>query len=287
MGIFSSSSQSLASLFFRSEAMHQIRFGGPLALALATGLCLAVGSSFSAAADTVAPPNEQQPTESIKMFAGIKAGQIEVKFIPKDSTQGRIFIKNNTDKPLRVELPKSAGAVQILAQIGGGMGGMGGGNRGGMGGGMQSMGMGMGGGGMRGGMGGGMFNVAPEKVAEVKVPCVCLEHGKAEPRPTATYQLQPIESVTTKPGVRELCSMLGQLPQRVAQAAAWHLNNNMSWQQLAAKRVQRADGSSYPYFNLAELKMAMSAAQQAIKAAESQPKTTPPTSPVQTVSQSR
>jgi hypothetical protein len=268
--------------------MHQIRFGGPLALALVTGLCLAVGSNFSGAADTVAPRNEQQPAESIKMFAGIKAGQIEVKFIPKDSTTGRIFITNKTEKPLRVELPKAAGAVQILAQMGG-MGGMGGGMRGGMGGGMQSMGMGMGGGrgGMGGGMGGGMFNVAPEKVAEIRVPCVCLEHGKAEPRPTATYQLQPIESVTTKPGVRELCSMLGQLPQRVAQAAAWHLNNNMSWQQLAAKRVQRADGSSYPYFNLAELNMAMSAAQQAIKAAESQPQTVPPTSPVQTASQSR
>ena len=79
-----------------------------------------------------------------------------------------------------------------------------------------------------------------------------------------------------------------QIPQRVAQAAAWHLNNDMSWQQLAAKRIVRAGGSSYPYFDLLELKMAVAVAEQSIKAAGSPSKTVPPTtSPVQTVSQAR
>jgi hypothetical protein len=221
--------------------------------------------------------------EHVKMFEGVKSGQIEVKFIPKDSTKGRIFITNKTDKPLRVELPKAAGAVQVLAQMGG-MGGMGG-RSGGMGGGMQSMGMGGGGmrGGMGGGMGGGMFNVEPEKVAEIRVRCVCLEHGKAEPRPTGTFELRPIESVTTKPGVRELCGMLDQIPQHAAQAVAWHLNNDMSWEQLAAKRIKRIDGSSYPYFNLIEIKMAMATAKLATDAAKTPPKTNPPVSPGQTV----
>jgi hypothetical protein len=277
--------------------MRQVRFGRTLTFALVTGLGLVAGSALSRAADT-AKPADQQTADSVEMFAGIKAGQIEVKFIPKDSTTGRVFIKNKTDKPLRIALPKAAGAVPILAQLGGMGGGMGG-SRGGMGG-MQSMGMGMGGGGMggggmggMGGGGGGMFNVAPEKVAEFKVPCVCLDHGKAEPRPTATYQLQPIDSVTTKSGVRELCGMLGTIPQRVAQAAAWHLNSGMSWQQLAEKQIQRADGTSYPYFDPAEINMAMAAAEQSVRAAESQPKTEPPvtspaaTSPGQSVSKAR
>ncbi|HEY5313591.1 MAG TPA: hypothetical protein VIK18_13780 [Pirellulales bacterium] len=255
--------------------------------AVVAGLIFAAGNGRARAAETAKPAGNQPTAGSVEMFAGIKAGQIEVKFIPKDSTTGRIFIKNKTDKPLRVALPNAAGAVPILAQMGGGMGGMSGGS----GGGMQSMGMGgggMGGGGMGGGGmggGGGMFNVAPEKVAEIKVPCVCLDHGKAEPRPTATYQLRPIENVTTKTGVRELCGMLGQIPQRVAQAAAWHLNSGMSWQQLAEKEIHRADGTSYPYFDPAEINMAMAAAEHAVKTAEAQPKTEQPaTSPGQSVS---
>ena len=49
--------------------------------------------------------------------------------------------------------------------------------------------------------------------------------------------------------------MLGtsQLNQRAAQVAAWHLNNNMSWQELAAKRLEYANGTSRPYFSRQEL----------------------------------
>lgn len=271
--------------------MRHARFARSLAAALASGFFLSTLAVSAIAAEADKPAANRlgtgQPPESVKLFDGVKAKKIEVRFIPKDSTTGRILITNKTEKPLRVELPKAAGAVQVLAQ----MGGMGGGtaNRGGMMGGMQSMGMGMGGGmGMRGGMGGGMFDVAPERVAEIRVPCVCLEHGKAEPRSTATYELRPIESVTTKPGVRELCSLLGQIPQHVAQAVAWHLNNDMSWQQLAAKRIQRATGVSYPYFNLVELNMAVALTKQVLKAAESQPKETSPSpGSIQTVTQAR
>ena len=63
--------------------------------------------------------------------------------------------------------------------MGGGMGGMmGGGGMGGMmgGGGMGGMGM--------GGMGG-MMNIPAEKTTKFKVPLVCLEHGKLDPRPSA------------------------------------------------------------------------------------------------------
>ena len=67
-----------------------------------------------------------------------------------------------------------------------------------------------------GGMGGGIMNVAPEKVGQCKVTTVCLEHGKAEPREAIPYEIKPLETVTTNPGVRELCQMLGngQLNQR-------------------------------------------------------------------------
>ena len=119
----------------------------------------------------------------------------------------------------------------------------------------------MGGGGM-GGMGGGMFSVPPEAVGKLNVPTVCLDHGKREPRAAVPYEIKPIDSYTTKPGVRELCQMLGngQISRRAAQAAAWHLNNDMTWEQLAAKRLRHAGGMSQPYFSPAEIQAAMQAA---------------------------
>ena len=59
---------------------------------------------------------------TIDMFEGIKSGQLEVKLIPKDSTQGRVFIANKGNEPLNVKLPQAFVAVPILAQMGG-MGG--------------------------------------------------------------------------------------------------------------------------------------------------------------------
>jgi hypothetical protein len=197
--------------------------------------------------------------ETVDMFDAMEAGQIAVRFIPKDSTQGRLFIKNKTDKPLNVRLPEAFAATQVLAQMGMGGMGMGGMNAGG--------GQGMGGG---GGMGGGMFNVPAEKEGNVKVPCVCLEHGKAEPRSQMTYTIKPIQSFTTKPGVAELLKELGhqRIDQRSAQVAAWHLNNDMTWEQLASKTIERGDGTSYPYFSAAEMQAGMRIAEQSLSAAE-------------------
>lgn len=225
--------------------------------------------------------------EIVDLFEAMDEGEIAIKFIPKDSTQARVMITNKTKKPLNVKLPEAFGAVPVLAQFGGG-GGMGGGGMGGGGGGMggggggggQSMGGGMGGGGMGGGGmggggmggGGGFFNVAAERVGSFKVQCVCLEHGKPEPRAKMKYKLVPIETVTTNPGVRELCANLGKgnLNQRAAQAAAWHLANEMSWDELADKQIRRANGSRYPYFSEAELKDGFSAATTALNMASEQ-----------------
>jgi hypothetical protein len=84
------------------------------------------------------------------------------------------------------------------------------------------------------------------------------------------YEIRPLESVTVKPGVREVCRLLGtgQLNQRVAQAAIWHLNNDMSWQELAAKQIKPLVGDPYPYFQPNEIAAAMSLADHAVKVDE-------------------
>jgi len=196
---------------------------------------------------------------TVEMFEAIENGQITVRLIPKDSTLCNVLVENKSEKPLNVKLPDAFAGVPVLAQLGGMGGGMGG--MGGMGGG-QGFGGGMGGMGMGGGMGGmgmGMMNVPPEKVGKLKVTTVCLEHGKPEPRAAMKYEIKPIEEFTDRPAVHELCRMLGtgRINQRAAQVAAWHLNNDMTLQQLAAKRIEYANGGGHPYFHPLELRAGM------------------------------
>ena len=216
--------------------------------------------------------------ETVEMFEAIEADQIEVKLIPKDSTQSRVLVKNKTDKPLNVKLPEAFAGMPVAAQFGGGGGGFGGGGfggggfgggpgggggGGGFGGGPRGGGGGGGGsqsiGGGMGGMGGGMFNIPAEAVGDVKVATVCLEHGKKEPNARMTYEIRPIESFTDKEEVKVLCQMLGEgeIPQRSAQAAAWHLSNDMSWQDLASEKIERANGAVQSYFNPREVQLGM------------------------------
>jgi hypothetical protein len=141
---------------------------------------------------------------------------------------------------------------------GGGMGGMGG-----MGGG------GMGGMGMGGGMG--MMRVAPERMRKLQVTTVCLEHGKPDPNPKMAYKMVPIEQFTNDPKIRVLCEALGygQLTQNTAQAAAWHIMDDLSWQELANKnRVESKYVGNIRWFSPIELRSAMTVVQECERIAE-------------------
>ncbi len=246
--------------------------GLTVALLLLPGLVLAADRRGK-----VHKPGQFSPQhQTVEMFTAIDKGQIDVKLIPKNSTLCRVIIENKTDRPLSVKLPEAFAGVPVLAQVGvgvgGGVGGRAGGTQQGFGGGMGMGGMGGMGGGMggMGGMGGGFFSIPPEKVGKLKVTTVCLEHGKDEPRPAMKYQIKPIETFTDKTEVHELCRMLGtgRISQRAAQAAAWHLNCTMSWQQLAAKQLKFANGASQPYFSPQEIRAGMQIAATAAKLAK-------------------
>jgi len=251
-------------------------------LGIGVAVALLIPAILAAAGRPEKPKADpSQAADAVEMFSAIEQGQIGVKLIPKDSTQCRVLIENKTKKPLNVKLPDAFAAVPVLAQIGGaGVGGAG--RRGGAGGGMggnQGMGGGMGGmggggmGGMgMGGMGGGMgmMCVPPEKVGQLKVTTVCLDHGKTEPRPNMQYEIRPIDQYTDRPAVHELVRLLGEgrINQRAAQAAAWHLNNDMSWEQLAAKQLRFANGTSRPYFAPEEIAAAMQVSAASVGLAE-------------------
>ncbi|UUO06695.1 hypothetical protein M4951_25550 [Blastopirellula sp. J2-11] len=107
----------------------------------------------------------------------------------------------------------------------------------------------------------------PEKTQKVKVDGVCLDHGLEDPNPKIPYDVKPIDQYTTKPGVATLLHMLGsgKIDQRVAQATAWHLNNDMSWEELAGKTIHHLDGRSESYFSRKEINTAMQASAFVVK----------------------
>ncbi len=235
---------------------------------------------------------DKQDAIQIGLFEAMDAGHVDVKFIPQDARKANVLIKNLTDKPLELRLPQAFASVPVLAQgmmgggmggMGGGMGGMGGGGMGGGGGqagggGMGGMGGGMGGGGMGGGMmggGGGFMRVPPERMKKVSVTTVCLEHGKPDPNPKMAYKIVPLEQFTDNARIRVVCEALGygQVTQNTAQAAAWHIMDKMSWQQLAIKnRVESKYIGNIRWFSPIELRTASAVVNEATRIADQRSK---------------
>ncbi|MFC1597065.1 hypothetical protein ACFL5Q_03880 [Planctomycetota bacterium] len=278
-------------------------FGWPLRVALlAAVVCAATSVMASDGIKGVGKFNPQD--ETVEIFSAIEDGKLDVKLIPKNSTLCRVFITNKTDKPLNVSVPHAFAGVPVLAQFQPnnfnnnnfnnnfnnqnnqnnqnnapqrvGVGNQFGNNRQGnqgnplfnMPGGGNNQGLGQ-----RGNFA--PFNIAPENVAQLKLTSVCLDHGKPDPRPAIRYEIKPLASVTDKPEVDALCGMLGrgQIGQRAAQAAAWHFENDMSWDDLEGLRLKLAMGRmTKPYFTPDELAGAKKAAESAIEFAKKEKK---------------
>lgn len=241
-------------------------------------LCCVPAFAHSEEAELQTKAKSSAPIK-VGLFDAIEQGLIEAKIVAKSSLDGRVTVRSKSKVPLQIQLPAAFAAVPLHqfedmmgGLDGGGMdaGGAGGGrggsdDGGGGGGGNQSSGGGFGGGmgGMSGGMGGGggMWNIAPERMVRRDVKMVCLEHGKKEPRRHIPYELRPIETVTDKPEVQMLCSLVGSgaVHQKSAQAAVWHYNNDMSWEELANKRIkERIDSPmTVPYFTSQQMFYAM------------------------------
>jgi hypothetical protein len=226
-------------------------------------------------------PTAAEGFEAVEMFEAMEKGDIKVRFVPKNANSSNLFVENLTNRPLSIQMPATFSAVPAMrlqgqlgmgggAMGGPGMGGgnMGGGNMGGMGGqgmgggmGMGGMGMGgMGGMGMGGmGMGGGMFNIPVGRKGKLQLNTVCLEEGRPDPKPTIEYVIQPLEKLNADPRIAEICMMLGnnEISTEVAQAAAWHVSDNLSWQELMVKnRRESMDGSFERYFHPMQLQFA-------------------------------
>ena len=242
------------------------------------------------------PVMADAPVETVELFGAIDAGQVAVKFIPTSAAKANVLIENMTDLVLHVELPDAIAAVPVLAQFGQGpgqndrggggfagfsAGGQNGNASQGVGGGLnQGNGRGLGNGfgnggnqfggnqfggnnlGQQGGVNGlgmGFMRIAPQKTRKLTARTVCLEHGKPDPNPRIAYRMIPIELLTDDTEVAELCRQLGrgEVAQKTAQAAAWHLASGLSWEQLAGiNRMESRYLGNIKFFQPGELKRA-------------------------------
>jgi len=84
---------------------------------------------------------------------------------------------------------------------------------------------------------GGLFKIEPEKASKLKMTSVCLEYGKPDPNAYKEYELRPLDTVVADPVTNQVVKMLagGEIDQKSAQAAAWHLCNGLTWDALEAK----------------------------------------------------
>jgi len=219
-----------------------------------------------------AESKQSSRTPTIDVLDAQSQGLVSVRYIPNSSKSAQVIVTNKTKRPLSLRLPASFAGIPVLAQGMGGMGGMGGGQQGGGGfggggigggqaaggggGGMGGQGMnGMGGGGQQGGGGMGAFSIPPEKFLVIKVRTVCLEYGKPEPQPRMPYKLVEAESFSSDPRLLSLLESLGrgEMSQKVAQAAAWHISSGLTWEQLAAEKIDHVGVPDEAYFSRVEL----------------------------------
>lgn len=101
--------------------------------------------------------------------------------------------------------------------------------------------------------------VMPGKTRAVRVATVCLQHGRPEPSQRVPYKLVALESHSKDPKLSIVLEALGrgEIPQKVAQAAAWHLANGLTWERLAIEKIDHAGGDpDEPFFAAWELQAA-------------------------------
>lgn len=231
-------------------------------------ICLSACLAATALAASKLPTKKLQFDPNLPVsdvFDAMEAGTIETTVIARNANEANLLVTNKSDTPVSIKLPQAMVAVQVLKQWGQpnrpGGAQMAGGN---MMGGAQPMGVGQNNQGMNNnnnmqqngfpnnGPGNGIFSVPPQKTVQVPLKGVCLAEGRPDPRPRMTYKLVKLEVYTSDPALQETLKLFAatDIDLQTAQAAVWHLTNNMSWDQLRAKEIDRLGGlNPLPYFS--------------------------------------
>ncbi|MEZ6065558.1 MAG: hypothetical protein R3B90_07555 [Planctomycetaceae bacterium] len=245
-------------------------------------------------------PGYDPTAEQVDVFAAIDAGDISVAMRPRDETGGAIFVENLSDRPLTVVLPEAIVGVQVFPQsiFGNGNSSVGQNQN-------QNQGQNqpVGGGPTNGNANGnsgplfganangnrpgpGFFSVPPGHVTRIEYRSVCLVHGAKEPRRGQVYRLVRVADYSNDPRLPELLKLVGEgdVDPQAAQAAAWHIANDMSWQSLQDKRTPHLNAAPTRYFSQGDLQLAQQIVQRINSVAASQTNALPAAQSIDVVS---
>ncbi len=203
---------------------------------------------------------EQGLASEVLVFDAVASGKAEVRVVPRDAHQVTLLVRNTTAGVLQIRIPGVLAAVPVLPEPGSIS------SRNPQ---QQTQALGIGysdpaearksTNGARSVPAvhrGGVFSVSPGKVVRKTVKSVCLQYGIPEPGPRNKYKLAPVSEVVSNDMVSQLLGYLTPANQRVVQLAAWHLNNKMSWEQLAQVRISPGNGRLNQQFQRRELEAA-------------------------------
>lgn len=124
---------------------------------------------------------------------------------------------------------------------------------------------------------GGFATIPPGKSIQLQLRTVCLNYGRPEPHQRLTYRLTPVEKYSSDPVLAELLeSDSPRTDNEVLQAAAWHVANNLTWQQLAQLPDRQLHGTSAKLFNVRQLQAAQALLERVQKQAAQRPQPTEP-----------
>ena len=217
-------------------------------------------------AEATPKPADGKPVDFFKALAD---NRIEAILIPRDAKAMVLQVINKTDQPITIQAPRVFAGLPILEQflpnnnngnkvIGKndktpqklvGAFNVKGQNNG------QNLGMNNRPNGLNANP---LFNIPPEKTLRFTIACVCIEHGKPDPGPHYPYEIRPLDSETDKPQIREVVELLGsgKYNQRVAQIAAWHFSDNLSWEELTDLKIKHLNGVKVSQFTSKEIDQA-------------------------------
>lgn len=210
--------------------------------------------------------------ETIRFFEGIRSGKLEVGVTAEGPNLCRFRITNKTAEPLNVIMPAAFAAVPVLAvnlqQQQPPEGGQ-----------LppegdqipppedpQKLGVGCP---YADGSEVNTYSFVPNRTALLQLRSVCLEHDRPGPTPKHHYEVRPMDEVTGVKGVYEICAMMGrgEIDHHVAQLAAWHLNNQVTWQQIWSQSQHGAEMGGREGMSQRQLFEAIEAAERAVQEA--------------------
>lgn len=118
----------------------------------------------------------------------------------------------------------------------------------------------------------GFATIPPGKTVQLGLKSVCLNYGHPEPMSKMTYRLMAVETYSNDPVLAELLEGYSpRVDQDAMQAAAWHVANDMNWNQITHLPLRSLVATSAKLFQTKDVQTAQSLVDAAKERAANRP----------------